>query len=182
MVPKLILDSTNRIPFIFRQRYLNFIFDESKKIYKNLEEACEKAALEEKSLYDRSKTKPIYSNLAVNLIKNLRKSSSTLTTTTSSLPSTSSTTTPSSTNKKINNTIATGGAAVTSTISTKTKIISSASTTTTTTGSATTTTTTLVNGKTKKVFSHAALLAGPKSSTYSINKKKTLTIKDLSGK
>lgn len=55
-----------------RQRYLSFIFDNGKTSFATLEKACEKAAEQEKSIYDRSKNKTIYTNLAANLIKSLR--------------------------------------------------------------------------------------------------------------
>ena len=55
-----------------RQRYLMFIFENGKTSFATLEKACEKAAEQEKSIYDRSKNKTIYTNLAANLIKSLR--------------------------------------------------------------------------------------------------------------
>lgn len=74
-VPHLILDSTTsstKVPLVMRQRYLKFIFDNGKSSFATIEKACEKAAEQEKSIYDRAKNKNIYTNLAANLIKSLR--------------------------------------------------------------------------------------------------------------
>lgn len=75
-VPHLILDTaanaTLRVPLVMRQKFLRVIFDNCKEIYQPIEKACEKAAENEKSIYDRSKNKQIYSNLAAILIKSLR--------------------------------------------------------------------------------------------------------------
>lgn len=68
-VPKLIVDGTNRIPLPMRQRFLTVIFENGRGNFATLEKACEKAAEQEKSIYDRSKNKVIYTNLAANLIK-----------------------------------------------------------------------------------------------------------------
>ena len=112
---------------LVRQRFLNLIFNECKKLYPNeIEKACSSASEHEKSVYDRSKSKDIYSNLAANLIKMLRDQHQ----------------------KKL-----------------------------------------AVNpykqvNTTKAAVSHEAMLADPRASkiSYSINKKKSLTIKDLNGK
>jgi len=73
-VPQLIMDTSGapKVPLAMRQRYLMFIFDNGKTSFATLEKACEKAAEQEKSIYDRSKNKLIYTNLAANLIKSLR--------------------------------------------------------------------------------------------------------------
>jgi len=71
-VPKLIIDNTNKIPLAMRQRYLTVIFENGRSTFATLEKACEKAAEQEKSIYDRAKTKTIYTNLAANLIRSLR--------------------------------------------------------------------------------------------------------------
>jgi hypothetical protein len=73
-VPHLIMDTSGapKVPLAMRQRYLMFIFDNGKTSFATLEKACEKAAEQEKSIYDRSKNKVIYTNLAANLIKSLR--------------------------------------------------------------------------------------------------------------
>ena len=67
--PKLIVDNTNKIPLSMRQRYLTVIFDNCQGSFATLDKACEKAAEQEKSIYDRSKNKTIYTNLAANLIR-----------------------------------------------------------------------------------------------------------------
>ncbi len=71
-VPKLIIDNTNKIPLVMRQRYLTVIFENGRGTFATLDKACEKAAEQEKSIYDRAKTKTIYTNLAANLIRSLR--------------------------------------------------------------------------------------------------------------
>ena len=73
-VPHLIIDSscTLKVPLVMRQRYLKYIFDDGKTSFPSLEIAAKKAAEQEKSIYDRSKNKTIYINLAANLIKSLR--------------------------------------------------------------------------------------------------------------
>ena len=148
----------------FRQRYLNLIFEESKQLFPNTEKACVKAAEQEKSIYDRAKTKSIYSNLAANLIKSLRqqnqKTSSTITTTT---------------------TIASKYNLKTKTTPTTEQIVKNKSNFK------------LVNNPKADLkapqpqriaYSHEAILAGPKASkvSYSINRKKTLTLKELTSK
>jgi hypothetical protein len=72
--PVLLLDSngTPKIPLAMRQRYLKIIFDNGRGLFTSVEKACEKAAQEEKSIYDRAKNKTIYINLSANLIKSLR--------------------------------------------------------------------------------------------------------------
>jgi RNA exonuclease 1 len=78
-VPHLIMDSSSlsgsKVPIAMRQRYLKFIFDNGKSACSSVEKACEKAAEQEKSVYDRSKNKAIYMNLSANLIKSLRDQS-----------------------------------------------------------------------------------------------------------
>lgn len=71
-VPRLIIDNTNKIPLPMRQRYLTVIFENGRSTLPTLEKACEKAAEQEKSIYDRAKNKTIYTNLAANLIRGLR--------------------------------------------------------------------------------------------------------------
>jgi hypothetical protein len=72
--PRIIFDKndTNKIPLVMRQKYLKFIFENGKTYFPSIEKACEKAAEQEKSIYDRSKNKTIYINLAANLIKSMR--------------------------------------------------------------------------------------------------------------
>lgn len=71
-VPKLIIDNTSKIPLPMRQRYLLVIFENGRGTLPTLDKACEKAAEQEKSIYDRAKNKTIYTNLAANLIRGLR--------------------------------------------------------------------------------------------------------------
>lgn len=170
----------------FRQRYLNFIFEESKSLFSDIEKACIKASEQEKSIYDRSKTRSIYSNLAVHLIKSLRKQNQL-----NSVANSSSN----------NKTKLTGDSASTSSIASSSKYsLKMASTVKTTKASASTTnkiemnknSLKLVNNTKKSAtnttttvkrvsYSHEAMLAGPKAAkmSYSINNKKRLTIKDL---
>ncbi len=68
------MDQTNKIPIALRQRYLKIIYDDLKSICKTTQIACEKAAEQEKSIYDRAKTKNTYVNLAAHLTKNIRSS------------------------------------------------------------------------------------------------------------
>lgn len=75
-IPQLILDTapnaTMKVPLVIRQKYLSIIFDNCKLIYQPIELACQKAAQNEKSIYDRSKNKQIYLNLTAVLIRQLR--------------------------------------------------------------------------------------------------------------
>lgn len=75
--PKLILDSndtTNKVPLIMRNRHLMAIFESLKILYgpDRLDQACARAAQEEKSAYDRAKSKNIYVNLAAISVKKIR--------------------------------------------------------------------------------------------------------------
>jgi hypothetical protein len=72
LVPKLIMDQTNKIPIALRHRYLKIIYENLKPVCKSAEIACEKAAEQEKSIYDRAKTKNTYVNLAAHLTKKIR--------------------------------------------------------------------------------------------------------------
>ena len=77
LTPRLIIDSSstaNKVPLVMRQRYLKVIFENGRLSFASLEKACEKAAEQEKSIYDRSKNKTIYTNLVANLIRGLRNS------------------------------------------------------------------------------------------------------------
>jgi hypothetical protein len=78
-VPHLLMDSSgsNKVPLVMRQRYLKVIFENGKSESSNLEKACEKAAEQEKSIYDRAKNKTIYTNLVANLIRSMRNSTNT---------------------------------------------------------------------------------------------------------
>ena len=116
---------------------MNFIYQESKNLFPNCEKACAKAAEQEKSIYDRAKTKNVYANLAAHLIKSLREQNQKSTTT--AIPKRVET---NKTNLK------------------------------------------LVSQQQKPSYSHEAILAGPNASkvSYSINRKKKLTLKELNRK
>ncbi|CAN9500319.1 unnamed protein product [Ophioblennius macclurei] len=74
-----------KVPTIIRQRYLNNFIDECLKFCPTEGAAHNMALEEEKLVYDRSSTKKIYLNIAVNTLKKLRSQSSS-----SSLPATKS--------------------------------------------------------------------------------------------
>ncbi|XP_058513859.1 RNA exonuclease 1 homolog [Ochotona princeps] len=61
-----------KVPTAIRQRYLNMFLEECLKSCSSSEEAVEKALSEEKVAYDRSPSKNIYLNVAVNTLKKLR--------------------------------------------------------------------------------------------------------------
>ncbi|XP_007952760.1 RNA exonuclease 1 homolog [Orycteropus afer afer] len=61
-----------KVPTAIRQRYLNLFIDECLKFCSSNQEAIEKALTEEKVAYDRSPSKNIYLNVAVNTLKKLR--------------------------------------------------------------------------------------------------------------
>ncbi|XP_008046626.1 RNA exonuclease 1 homolog, partial [Carlito syrichta] len=61
-----------KVPTVIRQRYLNLFLDECLKFCASNQEATEKALSEEKVAYDRSPSKNIYLNVAVNTLKKLR--------------------------------------------------------------------------------------------------------------
>lgn len=63
----------SRVPTAVRQRYLNLFLDECVKCSSTEDEAIEKALSEEKQTYDRSSSKAIYLNVAVNTLKRLRR-------------------------------------------------------------------------------------------------------------
>lgn len=131
--PKLIVDNTNKIPLAMRQRYLTVIFDTGRLNFPTLEKACEKAAEQEKSIYDRAKNKLIYTNLAANLVRGLRN-----------------------TQQSVNSTPGKAGGTMS-----------------------------LKNGVKKPAVqsqSHEAMLCGPQGNrcTYSINRVKQKTLKELS--
>jgi hypothetical protein len=155
-IPTLILDSngTPKIPLAMRQRYLKLIFDNGKSLFSNIDKACEKAAEQEKSIYDRAKSKNIYLNLAVNLIKSLRTQQQ-QELSKQPLPNNESNTIVSTSKTLINN-----------------KNVSKQS------GASSSSSTSIVSS-----YSHEALLSGPKANrvSYSINRVKQVEHKDLSG-
>ncbi|XP_029469818.1 RNA exonuclease 1 homolog isoform X2 [Rhinatrema bivittatum] len=61
-----------KVPTNIRQRYLNLFIDECLKFCSSAQEAFDKALLEEKIAYDRSTSRNIYLNVAVNTLKKLR--------------------------------------------------------------------------------------------------------------
>eukprot|EP00071_Canis_lupus_P029419 XP_022262976.1 RNA exonuclease 1 homolog isoform X1 [Canis lupus familiaris] len=61
-----------KVPTVIRQRYLNLFIEECLKFSSSNQEAIEKALNEEKVAYDRSPSKNIYLNVAVNTLKKLR--------------------------------------------------------------------------------------------------------------
>ncbi|XP_068393440.1 RNA exonuclease 1 homolog [Eschrichtius robustus] len=61
-----------KVPTVIRQRYLNLFIEECLKFCSSNQEAVEKALNEEKVAYDRSPSKNIYLNVAVNTLKKLR--------------------------------------------------------------------------------------------------------------
>ncbi|XP_028855712.1 RNA exonuclease 1 homolog [Denticeps clupeoides] len=78
-----------KVPTGVRQRYLNMFIDECLKFCTSEQTAFQMALDEEKVAYDRSSSKNIYLNVAVNTLKKLR--------TKSSMPPTPTTTTPTTT-------------------------------------------------------------------------------------
>uniref|UniRef100_UPI00358EC389 RNA exonuclease 1 homolog n=1 Tax=Myxine glutinosa TaxID=7769 RepID=UPI00358EC389 len=70
--PIIVPDSTARVPVVVRQRYLNTFIDEFLKQKVPEHEAFDKGLSEEKTVYERSTSKAIYLNVAVNTLKKLR--------------------------------------------------------------------------------------------------------------
>ncbi|KAK9970786.1 hypothetical protein ABG768_026700 [Culter alburnus] len=64
-----------KVPTNVRQRYLNIFIDECLKLCSSEQEAFQMALEEEKVVYDRSSSKNIYLNVAVNTLKKLRSKS-----------------------------------------------------------------------------------------------------------
>ena len=76
--PAIDSDSQGKVPVNVRQKYLDTITDECLKIFPNNTAAAYKRAEdEEKICSDKSKTRSIYLNLVVNLIKKLRNEAKT---------------------------------------------------------------------------------------------------------
>ncbi|MEE6487393.1 hypothetical protein FKM82_014881 [Ascaphus truei] len=61
-----------KVPTNVRQRYLNLFIDECLKFCASQQDAFDKALAEEKVVYDRSTSRNIYLNVAVNTLKKLR--------------------------------------------------------------------------------------------------------------
>ncbi|NXI42570.1 REXO1 exonuclease, partial [Galbula dea] len=80
-----------KVPTNIRQRYLNLFIDECLKFCSSSQEAFEKALSEERAAYERSTSRNIYLNVAVNTLKKLR----------SLVPNSPSSTNKTSNNKKV---------------------------------------------------------------------------------
>jgi hypothetical protein len=160
-VPHLIMDANpstaNKIPLVMRQRYLKVIFENGKSSFATIQKACEKAAEQEKSIYDRAKNKTIYTNLAANLIKSLR--------TQSQLQQTNQTQSTSSFNsatKLTNNNALSLKNNSNGLFKSKPQVVQPP----------------------QPTYSHETMLSGPKANkvSYSINRVKPLEFKELSSK
>ncbi|XP_043909905.1 RNA exonuclease 1 homolog isoform X2 [Protopterus annectens] len=62
----------SKVPTNIRQRYLNVFIDECLKFCASDQEAIDRALEEEKAAYDRSSSRVVYLNVAVNTLKKLR--------------------------------------------------------------------------------------------------------------
>ncbi|KAM6227868.1 RNA exonuclease 1 homolog [Spheniscus humboldti] len=65
-------ESGSKVPTETRQRYVKFFFAECFKICSTVDEAIDKALIEEQSVYDRCGSKKMYLNFAVKTLKKLR--------------------------------------------------------------------------------------------------------------
>nr|XP_061831812.1 RNA exonuclease 1 homolog [Nerophis lumbriciformis] len=74
--PVIPIEFGGKVPTIIRQRYLNIFIDECVKFCPSEDAAFQMALDEEKVVYERSNTKNIYLNVAVNTLKKLRSNSS----------------------------------------------------------------------------------------------------------
>ncbi|XP_037758018.1 RNA exonuclease 1 homolog isoform X1 [Chelonia mydas] len=70
--PSIIPESGSKVPHDTRQRYVNFFVEEYLKVCRTVNEAFDKALVEEKAIYDRCGSKNMYLNIAVNTLKKLR--------------------------------------------------------------------------------------------------------------
>ncbi|XP_060702379.1 RNA exonuclease 1 homolog [Hemiscyllium ocellatum] len=84
----------SKVPTNVRQRYLNVFIDECLKFCGSEEKAFEKALNEEKIVYNRSTSRTVYLNVAVNTLKKLRSQSD-------AVPSPTKNTVAVRTNKKV---------------------------------------------------------------------------------
>ncbi|XP_053555969.1 RNA exonuclease 1 homolog [Bombina bombina] len=66
------LDTGAKVPHDTRQRYVNSFVEEFLKDCTTVQEAFEKAQIEERAIYDRCGSKNMYLNIAVNSLKKLR--------------------------------------------------------------------------------------------------------------
>ncbi|XP_035746698.1 RNA exonuclease 1 homolog [Egretta garzetta] len=67
-----ILESGSKVPLETRQRYVSFFFSECFKTCSTVNEAIDKALIEEQSVYDRCGSKKMYLNFAVRTLKKMR--------------------------------------------------------------------------------------------------------------
>ncbi|XP_068279054.1 RNA exonuclease 1 homolog [Nyctibius grandis] len=65
-------ESGSKVPLETRQRYVRLFYSECFKICSTVNEAVDKALIEEQSIYDRCGSKKMYLNLAVKALKKLR--------------------------------------------------------------------------------------------------------------
>ncbi|XP_067409277.1 RNA exonuclease 1 homolog isoform X2 [Emydura macquarii macquarii] len=70
--PSVVPESGSKVPHDMRQRYVNFFVEEYLKVCRTVNEAFDKALVEEKAIYDRCGSKNMYLNIAVNTLKKLR--------------------------------------------------------------------------------------------------------------
>nr|XP_025042549.1 RNA exonuclease 1 homolog [Pelodiscus sinensis] len=70
--PSVVPESGSKVPHDTRQRYVNFFVEEFLKVCRTVNEAFDKALVEEKAIYDRCGSKNMYLNIAVNTLKKLR--------------------------------------------------------------------------------------------------------------
>uniref|UniRef100_A0A8D2KZ66 Exonuclease domain-containing protein n=1 Tax=Varanus komodoensis TaxID=61221 RepID=A0A8D2KZ66_VARKO len=70
--PLVVPEVGSKVPHGVRQRYVNFFVEEFLKVCATVNEAFDKALLEEKAIYDRCGGKNMYLNIAVNTVKKLR--------------------------------------------------------------------------------------------------------------
>uniref|UniRef100_A0A8C8VI68 Exonuclease domain-containing protein n=1 Tax=Pelusios castaneus TaxID=367368 RepID=A0A8C8VI68_9SAUR len=70
--PSVVPESGSKVPHATRQRYVNFFVEEYLKVCRTVNEAFDKALVEEKAIYDRCGSKNMYLNIAVNTLKKLR--------------------------------------------------------------------------------------------------------------
>ncbi|XP_066468694.1 RNA exonuclease 1 homolog [Tiliqua scincoides] len=70
--PSLVPELRSKVPHDIRQRYVNFFVEEFLKVCGTVNEAFDKALIEEKAIYNRCGSKNMYLNIAVNTLKKLR--------------------------------------------------------------------------------------------------------------
>ncbi|XP_061487368.1 RNA exonuclease 1 homolog isoform X2 [Rhineura floridana] len=70
--PSVIPELGSKVPHDIRQRYVNFFVQQFLKVCATVNEAFDKALIEEKAIYDRCGSKNMYLNIAVNTLKKLR--------------------------------------------------------------------------------------------------------------